>query len=63
MLVAAHLSVKTHGASLCLCHRGAKFEEVLQITKLTTVFQVCSTEAAAVARFSPKRISAGPWRI
>jgi anti-sigma B factor antagonist len=39
MLVAAYLSVKTHGASLCLCHLGSKFQEVLQINRLATVFQ------------------------
>jgi len=52
MLVAAHLSAKTHGASLCLCQLGSKFHEVLEITRLATVFQVCSTEAAAVASFT-----------
>jgi anti-sigma B factor antagonist len=52
MVVAAYFSAKTNDASLCLCHLGAKFEEVLQITKLATVFPVYSTEAAAVASFS-----------
>ena len=52
MLVAAYLSAKTNGASLCLCHLGPKFQEVLQITKLATVFPVYGTEAAAVASFS-----------
>jgi len=51
-LVAAHLSANTQGASLCLCHLGRKFREVLQMTKLATVFQVFNTEAAAVASFS-----------
>jgi len=51
-LVAAHCSAKTQGASLRLCHLGSKFQEVLQITKLLTVFEVCDTEAAAVASFS-----------
>jgi anti-sigma B factor antagonist len=51
-LVAAHCSAKTKGASLRLCHLGSKFQEVLQITKLLTVFEVCDTEAAAVASFS-----------
>jgi anti-sigma B factor antagonist len=51
-LVAAHLSAKTHGVSLRLCHLDRKFQEVLQLTKLATVFQVCSTEPAAVASFS-----------
>jgi anti-sigma B factor antagonist len=51
-LVAAHCSAKTHGAFLRLCHLGSKFQEVLQITKLLTVFEVYDTEAAAVASFS-----------
>jgi anti-sigma B factor antagonist len=51
-LVAAHCSAKTQGASLRLCHLGSKFQEVLQITKLLTVFDVSDTEAAAVASFS-----------
>jgi anti-sigma B factor antagonist len=51
-LVAAHVSAKTQGASLRLCHLGSKFQEVLQITKLVTVFEVYDTEAAAVASFS-----------
>ena len=51
-LVAAHCSAKTRGASLRLCHLGSKFQEVLQITKLVTIFEVYDTEAAAVASFS-----------
>jgi anti-sigma B factor antagonist len=52
MLVAAHVSAKTQGASLCLSHLGRNFQELLQITKLLTVFDVWDTEAAAVASFS-----------
>jgi anti-sigma B factor antagonist len=52
ILVAVHCSAKTQGASLRLCHLGSKFQEVLQITKLLTVFEVRDTEAAAVASFS-----------
>src|SRR5712692_6581421 len=52
ILVAAHCSAKTQGATLRLCHLGSKFQEVLQITKLLTVVGVCDTEAAAVASFS-----------
>ena len=51
-LVAAHHSAKSQGASLRLCHLGSKFQEVLQITKLLTVFEVYNTEAEAVASFS-----------
>ena len=39
-LVAAHRSAKSQGAALKLAHLGAKFQEVLQITKLLTVFDV-----------------------
>jgi anti-sigma B factor antagonist len=52
ILVATHVSTKIQGASLRLSNLGRKFQEVLQITKLLTVFEVCDTEAAAVASFS-----------
>jgi anti-sigma B factor antagonist len=51
-LVSAHHSAKAQGASLRLCHLGTKFTEVLQITKLMTIFDVYNTEAEAVASFS-----------
>ena len=51
-LVASHTSARGQGASLKLCHLGAKFQEILQVTKLVTVFDVYPTEAAAVASFS-----------
>ena len=51
-LVASHHTAKKEGSSLRLCHLGSKFQEVLQITKLLTVFEVYDTEAAAVASFS-----------
>jgi anti-sigma B factor antagonist len=51
-LVAAHHSAKAQGAILKLCHLGTKFQEVLQITKLMTIFDVNNTEAEAVASFS-----------
>ncbi|MGB2628880.1 MAG: STAS domain-containing protein [Candidatus Acidiferrum sp.] len=51
-LVAAHHSAKGQGASLRLCHLGTKFQEVLQITKLMTIFEVYNTEAEAVASFA-----------
>ena len=50
-LVAVHYNAKTQGASMCLCNLGKKFYEVLQITKLLTVFDVYDTEAAAVDSF------------
>jgi anti-sigma B factor antagonist len=52
ILVAAHVCAKLQGASLILSNLGTKFQEILQITKLVTVFQVFNTEAAAVASFS-----------
>ncbi|HXJ04231.1 MAG TPA: STAS domain-containing protein [Candidatus Acidoferrum sp.] len=51
-LVAAHHSAKSQGAALKLAHLGAKFQEVLQITKLLTVFDVYNTEAEAVSSFA-----------
>lgn len=51
-LFAAHLSAEAQGASLKLCDLGCRFQEVLQTTKLGTVFQVCNTEAAALKSFS-----------
>ncbi|HWN74788.1 MAG TPA: STAS domain-containing protein [Candidatus Udaeobacter sp.] len=54
-LVAAHLSTKTAGASVRLCNLGHKFNEVMQLTKLITIFDVYDTEAAAVASFSSSR--------
>ena len=51
-LVAAHHSAKLQGAALKLAHLGSKFQEVLQITKLLTVFDVYNSEAEAVASFA-----------
>ena len=51
-LVAAHHSARTQGASLKLAHLGQKFQEILQVTKLLTVFEVHDTEAAAVHSFA-----------
>jgi len=50
-LVAAHVSAKTQGASVRLCNLGKKFHDVMQITKLLTIFDVYDTEAAAVSSF------------
>ena len=52
ILIAAHVSAKNQGAALKLCHIGGKFQEVLQLTKLATVFHVSTTEAVALASFS-----------
>ena len=47
-LVSAHSSARSKGASLRLCNLGSRFKELLQITKLLTVFEVSDTEADAV---------------
>lgn len=51
ILVAAHVCAKAEGVSLKLTNLGKKFQEVLQLTKLLTVFDVYSTQAAAIASF------------
>jgi len=51
-LVASHTSAKSQGAALKLSHLGTKFQEILQVTKLYTVFEVYPTEAAAIASFA-----------
>jgi len=58
-LVAAHVSAKTQGASVRLCHLGQKFHDVMQVTKLLTVFDVYDTQAAAVSSFQAARATAG----
>jgi anti-sigma B factor antagonist len=48
MLVAIHSSARSTGSTLRLCNLGPKTTELLQITKLVTVFEVSNTEADAV---------------
>ncbi|HXN25423.1 MAG TPA: STAS domain-containing protein [Candidatus Dormibacteraeota bacterium] len=50
-LVASHHSAKTQGSGLRLSNLGAKFQEVLQVTKLLTVFEVFDSETAAIQSF------------
>ena len=50
-LVAAHHSAHSQNASLKLSNLGSKFQEVLQVTKLLTVFEVHASEAAAIQSF------------
>jgi len=52
ILVALHVSAKTQGATLKLSNLGRRFNDLLQLTNLVTVFEVCNTEAVAVASFS-----------
>jgi anti-sigma B factor antagonist len=51
-LVTAFTSVKNSGGSLKLLQLTKKVKDVLQITKLYTVFDVEDDEAAAIASFS-----------
>jgi len=51
-LVAAYSSAKSGGASLRLCNLGSHSNQLLQMTKLLTVFEVSNTEADAVRSFS-----------
>jgi anti-sigma B factor antagonist len=51
MLVAAHVSAQRQGAALYLSNLGDKFHDVLQLTRLLTVFNVYATEADAIRGF------------
>src|SRR5579864_1844582 len=50
-LVATFHSARSQGATLKLVNLGAKFKEVLQVTKLMTVFDTYENEAAAIQSF------------
>ena len=51
-LVAAHSSAQSSGATLGLCNLGSRTNELLQITRLVTVFEVSNSEADAVLAMS-----------
>jgi anti-sigma B factor antagonist len=57
MLVASYVSAKTQGAQVRLCALGQKFHEVLQITRLLTIFDVYDTQAQAIAGFAETKAS------
>jgi anti-sigma B factor antagonist len=57
-LVAAYSSAKSAGASLRLASLGAHFNQLLQVTKLLTVFEVSKTQEEAVSAFSKSQVSA-----
>ena len=48
----AHQSARSQGAALKLCNVGERFQEILQVTALATVFEVYDSEAAAIGSFS-----------
>jgi anti-sigma B factor antagonist len=50
-LVSAYTSVKNQGGELKLLHLTTKVHDLLQITKLYTVFDVKDDEASAVSSF------------
>jgi len=50
-LVATFHSARSQGATLKLANLGAKFKEVLQVTKLMTVFDTYESETAAIQSF------------
>ena len=58
ILVAAHVSAKKQGATLHLSNLGNKFHDVLQLTRLLTVFSVYDSEAEAISSFGPKSLTA-----
>jgi anti-sigma B factor antagonist len=51
-LVAAHSSAKSNGATLRLCNLGTRANELLQLTRLVTIFEISNSEADAVNSFS-----------
>src|SRR5271154_6933998 len=53
-LVATFHSARSQGAVLKLANLGSKFKEVLQVTKLMTVFDTYDSEALAVESFNKK---------
>jgi anti-sigma B factor antagonist len=51
-LVATFHSARSQGATLKLANLGSKFKEVLQVTKLMTVFDTYDNETAAIQSFT-----------
>jgi anti-sigma B factor antagonist len=51
-LVAAHSSAQSSEAVLRLCNLGSRTNELLQVTRLVTVFEVFDSEADAVLAMS-----------
>ena len=50
-LVTAYTSVKNQGGELKLINLTKKIEDLMQITKLVTVFDIYDDEASAIASF------------
>jgi anti-sigma B factor antagonist len=47
-MVTAHSSAKSAGATLRLCNLGARTNELLQMTRLVTVFEISNSETDAI---------------
>lgn len=54
-LVSCFTSVRNQGGDLKLMHLTKRVTDVLQITKLYTVFDIKDDEASAIAAFTPTR--------
>ena len=51
-LVGGFVSVKNHGGQVKLLHLTKRLEDILQITKLATVFELFDDEQRAIQSFS-----------
>jgi anti-sigma B factor antagonist len=58
ILVATHVSANKQGAALHLCSLGKRFHDVLQLTRLLTVFSVYETQAEAISSFGTGSMAA-----
>ena len=58
-LVAARVSAEKEGTVLLLSDLGNKFHEVLQVTRLLTIFSVYPTEAEAISSLGVTARAAG----
>jgi anti-sigma B factor antagonist len=50
-LVSAYTSLRNQGGDLKLAHLGQRAHDLLQLTKLCTVFEIFDSEAAAVISY------------
>ena len=57
ILVASYVSAKKQGAVIRLCSLGSKFREVLQLTRLFTIFDVYDSVTEAVESFRDSNVT------
>ena len=50
-LIETHRKTKAKGGRLVLCNLGPKLRQALEIARLQPMFEISSTEAAAIASF------------